>query len=410
MAILFLLIVFPDRLLPEGRLFLVVLALPAFWPVAFLVERRLAPPSPLNLALAVMLFWLPVNVWAAVDRELAWQAAGYLLLGVAMYAGVVRWPPFQTHPLLLAWLLLMFAGLLALIGPFLVVDRETWAWLTPIQQRVAPFAARAGETINLNILAGTLVVVLPLAVALLIAPKSFTLRRQWQKLLWRLMLAAFTLLLLIVILFTRSRGAQLAVLASLGVVVCMRWPRLWWMAPALALLVFGALLWIGPAVVVEQISAGGAIGGLDERLEIWARALYAIQDFTFTGVGIGHFNRVIPLLYPYFLIPPSVDIPHAHNTILQVGVDLGLPGLIAWLAIQMTIIALTISTWRRQTGISRTLAGGVLGALVAMLVHGQLDATLWGTRLAFLPWMLYALAVLIARSDHTSGEKELPSL
>ena len=29
-----------------------------------------------------------------------------------------------------------------------------------------------------------------------------------------------------------------------------------------------------------------------------------------------------------------------------------------------------------------------------MLVHGILDATLWGTKLAFLPWLLYALAML----------------
>jgi len=410
LANLFLIILFPDRLLPEGKLFVAVLAVLAFWPIAFLAERRMLPPSPLNLALIVLLLWLPVNIWAAVEQSIAWQAAGYLLLGVAFYTGAVRWPLFRRHPGLLASMLLVFGGLLALVGPLIVIDQGTWTWFAPFQRRAATITAQFGETINPNILAGALVVVLPLAAALLIAPQSSTLRRQWQKLLWRLMLATLTLLLLTIILFTRSRGAQLAAIASLGVVVCMRWPRLWWIAPALALAVVGAFLWMSPDVVLEQISAGGAIGGLDERLEIWARALYAIQDFAFTGVGIGHFNRVIPLLYPYFLISPSVDIPHAHNMILQIGVDLGLPGLIAWLAIQMTVIALLTVTWRRQTGLSRTLAGGVLGALVAMLVHGQLDATLWGTRLAFLPWMLYALAVLIARSDHPPGEKGFPSL
>ena len=223
------------------------------------------------------------------------------------------------------------------------------------------------------------------------------------------MLAALTLLLLAVIFFTRSRGAQLAAIVALSLVVCMRWPRLGWAVPALGLAAVGVLLWVGPEVALDQISTGGAIGGLDERLEIWSRALYALQDFAFTGVGIGHFNRVVPLLYPYFLISPSVDIPHAHHMVLQVGIDLGLPGLIAWLAIQMTVAALSIVTWRHQTGMARTLAGGVLGALVAMLVHGQLDATLWGTRLAFLPWMLYALAVLAASpARFPSGTSPLP--
>jgi len=409
LASLFLLIMLPERLLPEGTLFIAVLGLLAFWPIAFLVERRLLPPSPLNLALSVMLLWLPVNLWAAVDRNVAWQATGYLLVGVTFYAGAVRWPPFQQRPMMLAWLLLIFAGLLALVGPFIVVDHQTWAWFVPIQQRIAPITAQWGETINPNMLAGALVVVLPLVASLLIAPEHSTSRGRWSKWLRRLMLAALTLLLLAVIFFTRSRGAQLAAIVALSLVVCMRWPRLGWAAPALGLAAVGVLLWVGPEVALDQISTGGAIGGLDERLEIWSRALYALQDFAFTGVGIGHFNRVVPLLYPYFLISPSVDIPHAHHMVLQVGVDLGLPGLIAWLAIQMTVIVLCLANWRHQTGTARTLAGGALGALVAMLVHGQLDATLWGTRLAFLPWMLYALAVLTASpARFPSGISPLP--
>ena len=52
---------------------------------------------------------------------------------------------------------------------------------------------------------------------------------------------------------------------------------------------------------------------LDSRVEIWSRALYALQDFPFTGVGLGTFRRVVNLLYPLFLVPPDVDIAHAHN-------------------------------------------------------------------------------------------------
>jgi O-antigen ligase len=47
--------------------------------------------------------------------------------------------------------------------------------------------------------------------------------------------------------------------------------------------------------LLDRLSSGGEIGGLDERVEIWSRALYAIQDFSFTGVGLGAFNRVIPI-------------------------------------------------------------------------------------------------------------------
>ena len=146
--------------------------------------------------------------------------------------------------------------------------------------------------------------------------------------------------------------------------------------------------------LLERLGSGGAIGGLDERLEIWSRALYAIQDFSFTGVGIGAYNQVIPLLYPYFLIAPSVDIPHAHNLVLQVAIDLGIPGLIAWLAILIVVVVQAIGVLRRGPSLLWALAAGVLGGLTAMLVHGVLDATLWGTKLAFVPWLLYALVML----------------
>jgi putative inorganic carbon (HCO3(-)) transporter len=152
--------------------------------------------------------------------------------------------------------------------------------------------------------------------------------------------------------------------------------------------------WFGDGGLLDRLSSGGAVGGLDERLEIWSRALYAIQDFSFTGVGIGTFNQVIPLLYPYFLIAPSADIPHAHNLVLQVAVDLGVPGLIAWLAILMTVAVQGIVLIRRGPSPLWAFGAGVLGSLAAMLVHGVLDATLWGTKLAFLPWLLFALAVL----------------
>jgi hypothetical protein len=38
-----------------------------------------------------------------------------------------------------------------------------------------------------------------------------------------------------------------------------------------------------------------------------------------------------------------------------------------------------------------TLAIGAAGSLAGMLIHGLLDAVTWGTKLSFLPWLLFAL-------------------
>ena len=76
--------------------------------------------------------------------------------------------------------------------------------------------------------------------------------------------------------------------------------------------------------------------------------MYALQDFVFTGIGIGNFNLVIPQLYPYITIPPGVDIPHAHNLLLQIGLDLGLPGLIAYLGLLINVFVMLVALLRRR--------------------------------------------------------------
>jgi putative inorganic carbon (HCO3(-)) transporter len=158
--------------------------------------------------------------------------------------------------------------------------------------------------------------------------------------------------------------------------------------------------WIAPAALLEQLAApvrwrGGRTVG-DLELRVLRAGIFP------TGVGLV-FDRVIPLLYPYFLIPPSIEIPHAHNLLLQVGIDLGIPGLVAYLAILMVVFVRLISALRRPAnGLNWALAAGVLSGLTAMLVHGLLDAPLWGTKLAFLPWLFFALAMLTAIESPTS--------
>ncbi len=393
-------VLLPGRWLPAAWQPVVVAALFVGWLLRGLATRRLLPPAPLHVALGVLLLWLPVNIWAAVDTVVAWQAAGYLLLGVAGYGAAIAWAPLQVRPQMLAWLLVALAGALALAGPLLATSEAAWPLIGPLQQAVAPITTHLGETINPNILAGAIVVLLPLVVALALDGTATSRFDRWRRaVLW--LLAG---LIVVVVTLAASRGALLGVSAGLLIVIVRRWPRLRWAAPVVMLAGIGVIIWLAPASWLNQLDSGGVVGGMDERIEIWSRALYALQDFSFTGVGLGAFNQVIPLLYPYFLISPTVDIPHAHNLVLQVGVDLGIPGLIAWLAILITVFVLLANVLRRQAHeTASTLAAGVTGGLVAMLMHGLLDAPLWGTKLAFIPWLLFALAVLVGtqRSNAT---------
>jgi putative inorganic carbon (HCO3(-)) transporter len=136
--------------------------------------------------------------------------------------------------------------------------------------------------------------------------------------------------------------------------------------------------------VVGRISLAG-------RTEIWSRALYVVQDFPFTGCGLGAFSKVVPILYPLFRVAPNADVGHAHNIFLQTAADVGLPGLIAYIAMLMGAGALCWRAARGGDGATRSAALGLAGGLVALHTYGLTDAMALGTKPAVVFWIALGL-------------------
>jgi putative inorganic carbon (HCO3(-)) transporter len=161
---------------------------------------------------------------------------------------------------------------------------------------------------------------------------------------------------------------------------------------------------------------------LVERGEIWDGALSMVQDFPLTGTGLGTFRRLVYALNPVLEANHTADIGHAHNVFLQVALDLGLPGLVAYLA--LVGIALWIG-WRAawipgprevepppasafaeetpvMSGEFRWLGIGIVGSLLAFHVYGLTDAIALGAKPGVAFWMLLALSAALWRSSPES--------
>ena len=392
------LLLVPPRFLPTalesyfstGRPWLVLLLLVG-WPIRRIAYGRFTRRTPLDWPVLLLILWLPANFWASADHTLSWEAIGYLVLGVAIYFALLNWPPAERRPQLIAWLLIVLGVGLALATPLLTeLTISKLFRLQIFDQFFQQVAAQTPGNVNANRVAGALVLIAPLAVALFIR-QDWSAHRRWS---WLCGMAA--LLMLGVLAMTQSRNAYLALLVAVAVIVMLRWPKLLILLPVLLVITAIAVWLIGPNTFLEAMLSGGALGGLDSRLELWSRALYALSDFPYTGIGIGTFEKVIPALYPLFIIGADVQITHAHNLLLQVGVDLGLPGLVAYLALLInTFFMLAVTLRQRSAALDWTLAAGVIGGLIAMLIHGIFDAPVWGVKPAFLPWLLIALAMQI---------------
>jgi putative inorganic carbon (HCO3(-)) transporter len=319
--------------------------------------------------------------------EVTWPAAYQLVASIIVYYAAVNfcaaWAVLglpRLGPWLLVWGLVgtgvMLSGL-ALMG-------VKWAAKVPV---LRPLLARLptvlSETINANVMGGILAVIVSTSIGLLLIG--------WCGHRWggRLALLGASLGIVAVLVLTQSRGA--------------------WMGFATLAVITGVLVWhLGLDRVAGLLLTSQTVQTVGSRVEIWSRALYMIQDFPFTGIGMGTFRQVANVLYPFFLAGPDAEIPHAHNLFLQVAVDLGLPGLVAWLAVLLLVMVAAWQTYRRgRTCGDHWLAGlgaGLLCSQVALVVHGLTDAVTWGTRPAIIVWAVWGLAMAAYREgDKVTG-------
>jgi putative inorganic carbon (HCO3(-)) transporter len=158
---------------------------------------------------------------------------------------------------------------------------------------------------------------------------------------------------------------------------------------------------LGSARLLDLAISGSGTGmaaNVSGRVELWSRALYGIQDFPLTGMGMNVFRKVLPVLYPTFLTSPDFDVAHAHNHLLQAGLDLGIPGLIAYLSIWLVVTVLLVRVYRdSRTPIDRVMAGGLGAGLIAHFVFSMTDAIPLGAKAGVLFWVTLGLVVSLHR-------------
>jgi O-antigen ligase len=265
--------------------------------------------------------------------------------------------------------------------------------------QVAQGLSRDQTGFHPNIVAGALLwVVLPLLAVTAIAWSKRGPQITWQGraicigLLFLLLLTVSTLLL------TQSRFALAGAGVGAGLLLWLAAPRLrlW-----LALLVVLAALVVG-MVAPEQLtghaadtpgSQGGTLSdSITVRVQVWQSALHAIADNPLTGMGLDNFRRLMPFRYPAAVVPDSYDIGHAHNQLLQAAVDLGLPGLVGYLALWLGAALLAVKSYLSSSDPwRRALAAGIGAALLASFLHGLTDAVALVSKPGVIFWALLAI-------------------
>ena len=384
-------LVAPLLLFPTPARLLAALVIPAIWIARRAAGGRLVPATPLNAPLVLLLAMVGVSVLVTFDVRFSLGKVAGVLLGILAYWAIVGWTTTAGR-LSAAALAFQLAGAgLAAVG----LVGINWSTKFPAFSGIVshlPAVIRglqgAEEGFQPNGVAGLLILFVPLQLALLVVDRR---RRALGGVL--LGVTGGTLLL------TQSRGAWAGLLAA-GLVFLVGYGARTRMAAA-ALSVTGgvAALLLGPVSLLKLVisrSGTGIADSLAGRLDLWSSALAGIQDFPITGMGMNAFRRVMPVMYPAALTPPDVDIAHAHNHVLQAALDLGLPGLAAYLWIWAIVSVLLVRLYRTTTDpVHRAMAGGLGLGLLAHFCFGMTDAVALGAKAGILFWFTLALAIAL---------------
>ena len=387
------------------------------WFARWQLTGRATYTTPLDLPILLLVIWLPVSFSVSIAPWASLPKIVGVVLSVLFYYAVVN---ALATPRDLAWAVLWLVMVCAGIALAGLVGTD-WAqgkiisvssiydhlprFIQGIPRSIAGGFARNG-------VGGTLTLTIPLLAALAVTKNSLDAAGRWQtqKGIFRRALAfvraqskwialASLVLSLLTLALTQSRGGILGTAIGLVALAIWRERRFAWLLVVGALgLVVALMLGYGAALLDFVLRMDAQSGTLASRLEVWQRGLMMMQDFSITGIGIGTYNSIAHLLYPFFIASPAEVVAHAHNQFLQVAVDLGIPGLIAYIAL-LTGGVLVARRAYRSTGdmTVRALLVGLTCGLFAHHVFGLTDAFILGTKPGVVMWIYFALVAAMDR-------------
>ena len=192
---------------------------------------------------------------------------------------------------------------------------------------------------------------------------------------------------------SRSAGAALMITAMLALVWLVtrnRSTRTRVAALAIVIAVGAA----GSFIRARLLERDPLFHGAGFRQQFYATSLRMIQARPLSGVGIGQYARLSPL----FLTPQlawSYGFENAHNYFLQIGGELGIPGLaffVIWIGSAIAIVARTL-----ERAVDIRLLGASCG-IVAFLMTCVTGHPLLVSEVAFPFWIQFGLMLGLAAS------------
>jgi putative inorganic carbon (HCO3(-)) transporter len=396
----------PLFIFPRPQLWWIILIIPLLWMVRKIVEKQFVAPTMVNVPIFIFLLAVLISTLRVPDFSHSLGKFAGVLFAIAFF--------YAAADVLKTGKLLKWAVNLFLLGGFLfsligLLGMPTFKGkhldiLMKIKDKIPriDFGLPGAELgFSTNAVGGTLLLVIPLF--FVIGAAAWLDQNKKDAVLPVIGLAVTGGVLLL----TQSRGAWVSLFIStviiglLLLVKIMKKKKIY-LIVVTGLLVLAIIVGIGVYSMAhsDQLQPGikQAEGTLLFRIQLWNLAIPIVKANPMCGIGLNNF-RTEPEVR-YFL-------SSAHNQFLHIAVELGIPALIAYLAILLIMGYMCVQVWEKSPAAWMRIAALGLGwGQLAFLFFGLTDAIPPGAKVGILFWISLALISVLYQFNRRNTEQK----
>ncbi len=373
----------------------IILGIGLAWTVKSFIHRSVRYIiTPLDLPFLTLLGWGIVNFITSTYRHSTEREVYLFAFYGLLYFLVVQQLKTVRRIVGLAFIIVLVGCGESLFGLFQYLQGAT-----TILGHATPNIGTVNATyFSHNHFAGFLILIIPIAIALLLSTASIEKR--------------FFILLLIGVMGTAlvlslSRGGLLSFILAVGgacICLCIKnmhnlqesWQKYVLISVLLLLILSALVMFVGLSPIahrslLQTFLPSKELFEREIRFSIWSSALNLIKEFPLFGSGLGTFEFVF-LRHAPPQIPQNTQAFHAHNDYLELWIEMGFIALLLvfWAIIRLYRYVLH-SYFHQNDPVLTSLALGGLTSATAILLHSFWDFNLQIPANATLFFIILAL-------------------
>lgn len=146
----------------------------------------------------------------------------------------------------------------------------------------------------------------------------------------------------------------------------------------------------------------GSAMGNDVRWPVWRACITELKDHPWTGSGFG--LRIFQIAYPQF----SANGPfwHAHNVLLNKGIQMGIPGIVGFLILTLSVPWKMLRSLRSRGLVGAAAAAGIVMSL-GFLLKNMTDDFFYRES-GYMFWLLAGAVLGLCQGAHPDSLESRP--